>query len=444
MSDPIIQVENLSKCYRIGSREQGYKTFREAVLDILKSPVTNLRHLRSLSHFNHSDLTQSNGQASLDVIWALKNVSFEVQQGEILGVIGKNGAGKSTLLKVLSRITEPTMGEVKLYGRVSSLLEVGTGFHPELTGRENIYLNGSILGMRKKEIDDKFDEVVDFAEIEKFLNTPVKRYSSGMYVRLAFAVAAHLEPEILLVDEVLAVGDAAFQKKCLGKMENVSRGGRTVLFVSHNLAAVRTLCRRSLLLDNGEVVAEGNTNDVLSTYLSSLVSKRGPNGEIQWYDEQEAPGCSAIKLRSIRLLDPAGNVADMFEADKPIYVEITYRVYSSLRGIRFVLIVTTQDGVIAFASTDQTKHWSKLEPGEYQSSVVISSGLLNNNKYFIKIHAGIPGVRVLIPGEDFLSLTCIGTSPNGSYFPENWPGIVAPKLKWCHEKIDSAKSSSNI
>jgi homopolymeric O-antigen transport system ATP-binding protein len=227
-------------------------------------------------------------------------------------------------------------------------------------------------------------------------------------------------------------------------MEDVSNEGRTILFVSHNLAAVRALCRRSVLLGDGEVVAEGDTNDVLSTYLSSLVSKRGMNGEVEWDDEQEAPGCSAIKLRSIRLLNSAGNVTDKFEADKPIYVEITYRVYTPIRGIRFVLIVTTQDGVIAFASTDQAKHWNKLDPGEYQSSVAISSGLLNNNKYFIKIHAGIPRVKVLIPGEEFLSLTCIGTSQHGSYFPEDWPGVVAPKLKWFHEKIGLAKNSSNI
>ncbi len=247
--NPIISVENLSKQYRIGTKLP-YKTFREAIMNVV---------------------TSSAKPPSEDgYIWALKDVSFEVQQGEVLGIIGRNGAGKTTLLKILSRVTEPTKGEVRIRGRVGSLLEVGTGFHPELTGRENIFLNGAILGMRKEEIKKKFDEIVAFSEVEKFLDTPMKRYSSGMYVRLAFAVAAHLEPEILLVDEVLAVGDAAFQKKCLGKMGDVAKEGRTVLFVSHNLSAVQRLCRIGICLETGKIKAQGSVSDVLNAYQQDL------------------------------------------------------------------------------------------------------------------------------------------------------------------------------
>ena len=258
MSNPIVKVDNLSKRYRIGAAEKGYKTFREAIIEGISAPVRNLAKLRSLTRFKEG--------YEEDVIWALKDVSFEVNEGEVLGIIGKNGAGKTTLLKVLSRITDPTSGLAEIYGRVSSLLEVGTGFHPELTGRENVFLNGAILGMRKREIERKFDDIVGFSEIEKYMDTPVKRYSTGMRVRLAFAVAAHLEPEILLIDEVLAVGDIAFQKKCLGRMGDIARGGRTVLFVSHNMGAIRSLCGSAIWLDNGQIVKKGTTNEVVRDY----------------------------------------------------------------------------------------------------------------------------------------------------------------------------------
>src|SRR5438034_2934919 len=290
MSAIAIRVENLSKAYRIGLEEQQHETLVGAIGAFLRSPWENYRNLRKLSRFDDvsaeagnqkseirnqksanrsSDtsfqLSAFNSQLSApaDVIWALKDVSFEVKHGEVLGIIGRNGAGKSTLLKILSRITEPTSGRAEVYGRVGSLLEVGTGFHPDLTGRENIYLNGTILGMKKREIDLGFDEIVDFSGVEKFIDTPVKRYSSGMRVRLAFSVAAHLEPEILIVDEVLAVGDAEFQKKCLGKMGDVAHEGRTVLFVSHNMNAVKSLCGRALLLANGLLSLNGPVNSVI-------------------------------------------------------------------------------------------------------------------------------------------------------------------------------------
>ena len=258
MSSLMIKVNNLSKRYRIGAAQKGYKTFREAIMEGISAPVRNLARLRSLTRFKEG--------YEEDVIWALKDVSFEVNEGEVLGIIGKNGAGKTTLLKVLSRITDPTSGFAEIHGRVSSLLEVGTGFHPELTGRENIFLNGAILGMRKREIERKFDDIVSFSEIEKYIDTPVKRYSTGMRVRLAFAVAAHLEPEILLIDEVLAVGDIAFQKKCLGRMGDIAKGGRTILFVSHNMGAIRSLCETAIWLDNGQIVKEGTAEEVVRAY----------------------------------------------------------------------------------------------------------------------------------------------------------------------------------
>ncbi|MEW6734868.1 MAG: polysaccharide ABC transporter ATP-binding protein, partial [Acidobacteriota bacterium] len=253
----IIKVENLSKQYSIGLREVRYATLRESLMGILRAPLALLR--------------RSSG-ATEEMVWALKDVNFEIRPGQIVGVIGRNGAGKSTLLKILSRITEPTTGRVELYGRVGSLLEVGTGFHPELTGRENIYLNGAIIGMKKREIDSKFDEIVAFAEVERFIDTPVKRYSSGMYLRLAFAVAAHLETEILVVDEVLAVGDAQFQKKCIGKMGDVAKGGRTVLFVSHHMAAIEALCNRCLLFSQGRLTAMGEPSQIIAQYLSSDIA----------------------------------------------------------------------------------------------------------------------------------------------------------------------------
>lgn len=308
MSNPIIKVNNLSKRYRIGAAEKGYKTFREAIIDGITAPVRNLSKLRRLTKFKNNP--SSNHEE--DVIWALKDVSFEVNEGEVLGIIGRNGAGKSTLLKVLSRITEPTSGLIDIDGRISSLLEVGVGFHPELTGRENIFLNGAILGMRKWEIKRKFDEIVSFAEIEKFIDTPVKRYSSGMYVRLAFAVAAHLEPEILLVDEVLAVGDIAFQKKCLGKMEDVAKGGRTVLFVSHNMGAIRSLCGSAIWLDNGQIVKKGTTDEVVRDYEETQMKRFDKYSSVVERSHEDAKNLSFYFSR-VEMLNTKGENTTIFK-----------------------------------------------------------------------------------------------------------------------------------
>ena len=313
MSKPIIKINNLSKCYRIGTKERGYKTFREAIIDGFSAPFRNLKQLQRLTKFNNRGDNARNN----DIFWALKDISFEIDEGEILGIIGKNGAGKSTLLKILSRITEPTGGIIEINGRVSSLLEVGTGFHPELTGRENIFLNGAILGMRKKEIEQKFDEIVNFAEIEKFLDTPVKRYSSGMYVRLAFAVAAHLEPEVLLVDEVLAVGDIAFQKKCLGKMEDVAKGGRTVLFVSHNMGAIRSLCNNVIWLDNGRIIKKGTTDEVVRDYEESQLKHLDESSYISERNHEDVKHKS-FYFSHAEMMNKKGNYTKLFKYNEKL------------------------------------------------------------------------------------------------------------------------------
>lgn len=296
MSNVAIRVKNLSKRYRIGLREDKPETLVGAMASWFKSPISNYRQLQRLSRF------ADNGQEREDVIWALKDVSFEVEQGEVVGIIGRNGAGKSTLLKILSRITEPSSGRATINGRIASLLEVGTGFHPELTGRENVYLNGTVLGMSRQEVERKFDEIVDFSGVEKFIDTPIKRYSSGMQVRLAFAVAAHLEPEILLVDEVLAVGDAEFQKKCLGKMGEVARKGRTVLLVSHQMAAIQNLCRRAVLLDHGKLQAHGQTDSVITKYLNDSEIK----SQISLHERRDREGTGAIRFVSVSLENGKG------------------------------------------------------------------------------------------------------------------------------------------
>ena len=333
MSDIAISLHNLGKRYRIGVQQQKYPTLRDKLSDSFAIPFRVARHLvkkngngsvgvdrHSLNGPVSTQSSQSNGNGSGNTIWALKDVSFEVKQGEVVGVIGRNGAGKSTLLRILSRITEPTEGYADITGRLASLLEVGTGFHPELTGRENIFLNGSILGMRRVEIQSKFDEIVAFAEVEKFIDTAVKHYSSGMYMRLAFAVAAHLDPEILLVDEVLAVGDAGFQKKCLGKMGEVAREGRTVLFVSHNMAAVQRLCAHTLWIEQGRVVDYGDTAKVVDDYLATTTATVSAN---TWLDLSHTSrvGLGGVRFKAFKYSVPGAN-ADTAMSSEPLEISL--------------------------------------------------------------------------------------------------------------------------
>jgi len=334
MTDIAIRVENLSKLYHIGALQQRHDTLRDALTGFLPRIARNQK--------SNSSNSPNSRQASDADLWALKDVSFEVKRGEVVGIIGRNGAGKSTLLKILSRITEPTSGRAEIHGRIGSLLEVGTGFHPELTGRENIYLNGAILGMKRAEIDRQFDEIVAFAEIERFLDTPVKRYSSGMYVRLAFAVAAHLEPEILLVDEVLAVGDAQFQKKCLGKMGDVAKEGRTVLFVSHNMTTIEELCKRVFLMRSGTLEQDGTAYVVISGYLSD--ASRSMDGVFDLTQHPARSSSSNVIIQRLTLRDKNGKPSTQFSAHDDVLLDIDVVPHVPIRGPRLALAVEDSIG----------------------------------------------------------------------------------------------------
>lgn len=411
LNDPAISVRGLSKQYRLGQRER-YTTLRDAVARRVRDPFGRKR------------------DKDAGTFWALKDVSFEVKRGEAVGVIGRNGAGKSTLLKILSRITEPTEGEADLYGRVGSLLEVGTGFNPELTGRENIYLNGAILGMKRTEIARKFDEIVAFAETEQFIDTPVKHYSSGMYMRLAFAVAAHLEPEILIVDEVLAVGDAQFQRKCLGKMGEVALQGRTVLFVSHNMPAVTRLCSRGLLLDRGRLVADGTAEEVVGAYMR----KSAASGTTQDWNGIDSPGTHELRLRQIGLYRPDGTACpQLVDVGDELHIRIGY--VTATPGLRFrVGVNLTTQGVCAF-STMELREQVRTEPGYYWSRVVIPPHLLAEGEYSVNLSIftsrGVKSHFVQKP--DALTFQVVdsmdGTSARGDY-AERWAGVVRPLLHW--------------
>ncbi|MEN6517706.1 MAG: ABC transporter ATP-binding protein [Methanospirillum sp.] len=373
MTDDIaIRVNRLGKSYRISHEAAGYRTLGETITNAVKGPIRRLR-----------------GEApsrSTEDFWALKDLSFEVRRGEVIGIIGRNGAGKSTLLKILSRITTPTEGTVEVHGRIGSLLEVGTGFHPELSGRENIYLSGSILGMKRAEIEAKFDEIVRFAEMERFLDTPVKRYSSGMYVRLAFAVAAHLEPEILIVDEVLAVGDAKFQKKCLGKMSDVAKEGRTVLFVSHNMSAVRSLCTKGLLLQNGKCVQFDQVDAVIERYLEEESTQVY---EKAWRDDENAPMNSSVRLSRVALCDDDGTILDTIFTDTVISIVIDYSVIAEGSSFGFSFILTDKNNTCLFTSINNREAgWGRndLEIGRYRTVCRIPQNLFNNGFFKITLY----------------------------------------------------------
>ena len=424
MNPVAIKVNSLSKTYRIGARLEKYKTLRDSLSRAVIAPYRALRGKLSSGAFRSGD--------SHEIFQALQNVSFEVAQGEIVGIIGRNGAGKSTLLKILSRITDPDQGSIEYFGRISSLLEVGTGFHMELTGRENVYLNGAILGMKKSEIDRKFDEIVDFAEMERFIETPVKHYSSGMQLRLAFAVAAHLEPEILLIDEVLAVGDARFQKKCLNKMKDVGQHGRTVLFVSHNMPAVTRLCKRCLLLEGGRLVMDGPSHEVVSAYLHS---DSGTTAAREWADSKTAPAGDIARLRAVKVRDHEGKVCESIDIRKPVSVEMTFEVIGDGAVLMPFFMFSNEEDVLAFACNDLDPHWrGRPRPrGEYTSAVHIPGNLLAEGVLFVGAGLSSEGAAVQFYEDPAVAFHVIdsldGDSARGDYAGE-MGGVVRPLLQW--------------
>ena len=425
MEDYAIRVHDLGKKYRIGITQERYRTLRDSLVDIVKSPYLAVQSKLRSGKNNNVGVTDGH-------IWALRNVSFDVKRGQVLGVIGRNGAGKSTLLKILSRVTEPTEGTVEIHGRVGSLLEVGTGFHPELTGRENIYLNGAILGMKRTEIDQKFDEIVAFSEVEKFIDTPVKRYSSGMYLRLAFAVAGHLEPEILVVDEVLAVGDAEFQRKCLGKMNDVAQEGRTVLFVSHNMSAILRLTQETILLDKGNVILRAPTPEAVDYYMASGYSQ---SGERLWDVEELPPDSAPFRPLAIRVLDINGRVIETIRSTEPVRIEIEYVLDAPITGLRVGIYLLTMRGEFVFTSfdTDTPQHYEQFPvrpEGHYVSQCVIPENFFNEGRYVIGMNASSFRVRSYFHDEHALAFSVDGAGAPGTHWSEARLGPVRPKLDW--------------
>jgi lipopolysaccharide transport system ATP-binding protein len=409
-----LRASGVGKRYRIGQR-QAYSTLRETLM----TAAGRLGSRRA---------------GPDEFIWALDGVSFEIGEGEVVGIIGRNGAGKSTLLKILSRITDPTRGEVELRGRVAALLEVGTGFHPELTGRENIYLSGAILGMKRAEIARNFDAIVAFAELEKFVDTEVKHFSSGMYTRLAFAVAAHLETDILLVDEVLAVGDAEFQRRCLGKMEEVQARGRTVLFVSHNIPAVLRICRRVLLLDKGKVKADGDSHSVTRQYIQS---DSGSPAERVWMDPAAAPGDAAARLRAVRVRDETGAVSDTVDIRRPLAIEVEYSNLQTRLRPSVVIQLVNEDGTCLFAGSDfNNAGWwnAPRERGRVKARCTIPGNFLAEGRIFVlaALWSYSPDVAHFIE-RDVISFQVVDQSTgDGVRGPWHgaWPGVVRPMLEW--------------
>lgn len=437
MSAIAIRVENVSKVYRLGSVADAEDSLIKSLVKAFKSPVANYRKYKSLYDFQDLDFDAVDDDGhNPDILWALRNVSFDVTPGEVVGIIGRNGAGKSTLLKILSKITPPARGRVEIHGRTSSLLEVGTGFHNELTGRENVYLNGTILGMRKKEVDSKFDEIVEFSGVEKFLDTPVKRYSSGMRVRLAFAVAAHLEPEILIIDEVLAVGDAAFQEKCLSKMETVGSQGRTVFFVSHNMSAVSRLCDRVIMLDNGRLVADGPSQEIVARYMHE---GSGTLAERSWEALERAPGGEVARLRAVRIKNEAGMTAPSIDISESVGFEMTFEVTADGHTLLPHFQLVNEEGVVAFLTLDVDPQWrKKVRPkGTYTSTAWVPPNTLSEGNFFL-----MALMRVMSPQnfQEFSESEVVSFQVADRMTPGvltargDWvrdlPGVVRPLLRW--------------
>ena len=422
MAETVVTVEGLGKCYRIGTVKDSNPTLRDALGNMAAAPLRRLKH-RGASTGGRTEL-----------MWALRDVSFDVQAGDRVGIIGRNGAGKSTLLKVLTRITHPTEGRAELVGSVGSLLEVGTGFHPELTGRENIFLNGAIIGMRRAEVREKFAEIVAFSEIGKYLDTPVKRYSSGMYVRLAFAVAAHLEPEILIVDEVLAVGDLEFQKKCLGRMGEVAREGRTVLFVSHNMGAIATLCSRAILLDAGRVVASGPTSDVVGEYITRGLDV---SGSVVWSDPDEAPGVDQVKLHAVRVVQGGSTTSDV-DIDEEIRIEIWFWNFEEGNRLSASVHLHDKSGATVFAANSSPSAaladdgWScRPHPvGLYRAVCTVPGNFLNDGMYRVSAWVVKDSSRAQVRAEEVVSFTVHDTGAMRREYTGPWVGAIRPRFSW--------------
>ncbi|MGD8455369.1 MAG: ABC transporter ATP-binding protein [Anaerolineales bacterium] len=417
MSEYVIRADTLGKQYKIGAVVNRSPTLRDAIVNAATWPARALR---------------GKLPPSKDEIWALRGVTFEVKQGQVLGVIGRNGAGKSTLLKVLSRITEPTEGQVEITGRVGSLLEVGTGFNPELTGRDNIFLNGAILGMKRREISQKFDEIVEFSGVEKFIDTPVKRYSSGMYLRLAFSVAAHLEPEILVVDEVLAVGDAEFQRKCLGKMSDVAQEGRTVLFVSHNMSAILRLTEEAIVLDKGKLVCRAPTQEAVEFYMASGYSQ---SSERVWQADEIPESAQPFRPISLRVVDVHGQVSDSVCSIDPLNIEMEYQLDKPIQGLRVGLYLLTIRGDLVFTSfdTDSPKEYDKFSSraaGRYVSRCQIPADFFNEGQYILGVNASSYRVKRYFQDEHALSFSVDAMGAPGKQWGEVRLGTIRPRLKW--------------
>jgi lipopolysaccharide transport system ATP-binding protein len=420
MSDIILKAENISKQYRLGLVGTG----------TLTHDLNRLWHrLRGKEdpYLKVGAVNDRSAATSSDYVWALQNINFEVKRGEILGIIGKNGAGKSTLLKILSRVTSPTTGSIKTKGRIASLLEVGTGMHPELTGRENIFLNGAILGMNKTEISSKIDEIIEFSGCQMYIDTPVKRYSSGMRVRLGFAVAAFLEPDILVVDEVLAVGDAEFQKKAIGKMQDISNTkGRTVLFVSHNMASVRKLCTRGVILNNGLIDKEGNIDEIVEHYLKSQITSFSTFGVYKPNTKSETP----FQLDKVSLTNSTNKCKGIFKSDEDITVTIEYTLESPCRDIRLNMSVLTGDEINVFTTTSHDDEKSIRDIGSYKAVLKIPKDFLNQGYYQIKFNVDIPNVKFLFNPQQILEFKIEKLTSSGSRFNQYLPGITSPVIKW--------------
>ncbi len=425
-----ISVKNISKEYQIGAAESKfrYNMLRDVLMDTVYAPVRLAKALAG----------KSARRENKNFFLALNDVSFDLEEGKVLGIVGRNGAGKSTLLKILSRVTEPTKGTVSVRGRVGSLLEVGTGFHPELSGRENIYMNGAILGMKRAEIDSKFDEMVEFSEVGQFIDTPVKRYSSGMYLRLAFAVAAHLEPEILVVDEVLAVGDAEFQRKCLGKMNDVAQQGRTVLFVSHNMSAILRLTNEAIVLKKGQLIKRAPTPEAVDFYLSS---GQAETGERIWGKEDLPPNSAPFTPIALRIKDKNGKIIDTVRSTEPATFEWEYQLDEAVTGLRVGIYLNTMRGEYVFTAfdTDDAKQFEQFgarTAGRYISRCEIPADFFNEGRYYLGINASSFGVKRYFMDENAISFNVDISGAPGTQWPELRQGPVRPRLNWTIDKLD--------